>query len=50
MAEPFNTTIILSGVEAERFLEYDRNPWKYETPRSREASRRAREIAKTLKL
>ena len=49
MAEAFNTTIVLSGDDALRFREYDRNPWQHETPQSREDARRAREIARALK-
>jgi hypothetical protein len=50
MAEPFNTSIILKDDDARRFHEYDKNPWKNETPRSLEAARRARDLAKSLKL
>lgn len=49
MAEPFNTTITLTKDNALRFHEYDNDPLKYENDRSRDAARRARQIAKDFK-
>lgn len=50
MAEPVNTTIILKNEDARRFREYDNNPWNHENDRSRAAAKRARGLAKTLKI
>ena len=50
MAEPFNTSITLTKDDARRFHEYDADPLKYENDRSRDAAKRARQIAKDFKL
>ena len=48
MAEYFETAIILEGKNAEKFYEYDEDPWKHETPKSRTIAKRARKIAEAL--
>lgn len=48
MVELFDVSVELAGEDAKRFYEYDKDPFKYETPESQKHAKIAREIAKTI--
>jgi hypothetical protein len=49
MAEPTENDFFLSGMDAKKFLEYDKNPWKHETEESRKPIRAARDLVEKSK-